>query len=56
MFIKVAMNARTIQLFDSQGGNNDNNRFLKAVKSFMYDALTKNMEGKRQDFGAWRQE
>ena len=49
------MNTKTIQIFDSQGENNENNKFLKAVKKYMYDALTKNAEGKRQDFGIWRQ-
>ena len=56
MFIKVAMNARTIQLFDSQGGNDDNDKYLKAVKNYMYDTLTTNVEGEMQDVGAWRQE
>ena len=55
IFIRVAMNSKTIQLFDSQGENDKNNKFLKAVKNYMYNALTKNVEGKRQDFGAWRQ-
>ena len=54
IFIKVATNANTIQLVDAQGKHDDNNRFLKADKNYMYNAYTKNVEGERQDFGAWR--
>ena len=56
IFIKVAIYAKTIQLFDSQGGNDDNDKYLKAVKNYMYDTLTTNVEGEMQDVGAWRQE
>ena len=55
-FIQVTMHAKTIQLFNSQGKHDNNDRFLKAIKNYMYNTLTKNAEGERKQFGAWRQE
>ena len=50
------MHAKTIKLFDSQGKKDDKNKFFKVIEHYMYDTLSKNTEGERQDCGAWRYE
>ena len=50
-FIQVTIYATTIQVFNSQGKKDENNRFLKAANNYMYNALSKNAECERQDFG-----
>jgi len=54
-FIQVAKTNRMIQLFDSQGANAKNKKYLQATENYMYKALTKNQRGERQDFKAWKQ-
>ena len=51
-FIRVVITNKTIQLFDSQGMNTKNNKFLKAIANYMYKALTKDQREGRQDFTA----
>ena len=53
-FIRVAIKNKTIQLFDSQGVNAKNNKYLQAIENFTYDALTKNLRGERQDYNVWK--
>ena len=54
-FTRVEITNKTIQLFDLQGVNAENNKYLQAVENYMYDALTTNVEGERQDFNIQKQ-
>ena len=54
-FIRVVITDKTIRLFDSQGVNAKNKKYLQATENYMYEALTKNQRGERQDFSAWKQ-
>ena len=49
-FVRVAITNETIQLFNLQGANAKNDRYLQAIENYMYNALTKDLEGERQDF------
>ena len=40
-FIRVAITNTTIQLFDSQGMNAENNKYLQAMENYMYEVLAK---------------
>ena len=55
-FTRVVMVKKTIQPFDSQAENAENNKLLQAVENYIYDALTKNKEGERQDYNKWKQD
>ena len=55
-FIRVAITHKPTQLFDLQGVNAKNNKYLQAMENYMYDTLTKNVEGERQDFNIWKQD
>ena len=46
-FIRVAITNKTIQLFNSQGVNAENKKYLQATENYMYEALTKNHRGER---------
>ena len=54
-FIRVTITNKTIQPFDSQGVNAENNKYLQATENYMYKALTKNQRGERQDFSIRKQ-
>ena len=49
-FIRVSMTNKTIQLFDLQGMNTENKKYLQATKHYMYEALTKDQGDGRQQF------
>ena len=53
IFIRVAMMNKTIQLFNSQGMNNENKKYLQATEHYMYEALTKDQGTGRQNFADW---
>ena len=47
-FIWVAIVNKIIQLFDSQGMNVENKKYLKATENYMYEALTIDQREGRQ--------
>ena len=49
-FIRVAMTNNTIQLFDSQGTNTENTKYLQATENYMYEALMKDQRDGRHSF------
>ena len=51
-FIRVVITNKTIQLFDSQGVNAKNNKYLKATENYMYEALTRDQREERQELAA----
>ena len=53
-FIRTTIMNKTIHLFDLQGMNANNNKYLQAADNYMYDTLTTHMEGERQDFNIWK--
>ena len=53
IFIRVAMANKTMQLFDSQGMNNKNMKYLQATEHYMYEALTKGQGTGRQNITDW---
>jgi len=55
-FIRVTITDTMIQLFDSQGVNGKNNKYLQATENYMYEVLTKDQRGERQDFKARKQD
>ena len=40
-FIRVEITNKTIQLFNSQGVNAENKKYLRAIYNYMYEGLTK---------------
>ena len=48
------MTPKKIQLFDSQGTNTKNKKYLQATEHYMYEALTKDQGTGRQDFVDWK--
>ena len=56
IFIRVAIMDKTIQLFDSQGVNTENEKYLQAPENYMYEVLTKEQREGRQDFTTQKQD
>ena len=55
-FMWVVITNKTIQLFDSQGVNAENNKYLKATENYMYGALTRDQREERQEFAAQKED
>ena len=47
IFLQVAITDKTIQLFDLQGVNAENKKYLRAAENYMYKALTKKSERRK---------
>ena len=50
IFIRVEIVNNTIHLFDLQGMNNKNMKYLQATEHYIYEALTKGQGIRRQNF------